>query len=291
MAFDPQSGKVILFGGISGASTLSDTWAWNGSSWVLLNQSGPARAGAAMTYDAARQQLTLFGGGDATALDGLVTYSFRNVYVWNGSGWIEKGPAVHPPPLQTPSMAYNLDTQEVLLFGENVANDGTVSGQTWAWDGSNFYQRIPVTSPSARMGQSMVFGSVRREVLLFGGADSVTARPLNDTWMWLTPTVSLVAQTPTVTISGNNYVVTMPLSNFGNVPDSSVILSSVTLGPAAHGGVFAGTINPGSTVNIAVKFKISSVPGTSAVVTLSGAYNANGVIGIPWSASFAVPLP
>lgn len=290
MAFDPQIGKVLLFGGLTGALTLSDTWAWNGSNWILVNQSGPRRAGAAMTYDAAHQKLVLFGGGIETGLDGLVSYSFNNVYVWNGTSWVEQGPAVHPPPLQSPSMAYNSATEEVLVFGENVANDGTVSSQTWAWDGNNFYQRMPVSTPSARVGQTMVFGSVRQEVLLFGGADDTTARPMNDTWAWLTPTVGLFAQTPIVTISGNNYVVTIPLTNSGNVPDS-LILGSVTLGSAASAGIIVSTINPGSTVNAVVKFKISSVPGTSAVATITGSYIANGVIGIPWSANFVVPLP
>src|SRR5207245_11699294 len=33
--------EVLLFGGQNGASTLADTWSWNGEDWTQLSDGGP----------------------------------------------------------------------------------------------------------------------------------------------------------------------------------------------------------------------------------------------------------
>src|SRR5437660_759068 len=54
---------------------------------------------------------------------------------------------------------------------------------TWTYDGSNWTQRFPATSPPERFGASIAFDSVRARVVLFGGHNSSSGR-LNDTWEW-----------------------------------------------------------------------------------------------------------
>ena len=55
-----------LFGGGSGGSFFHDTWYFNGSNWAILSGASPsARGYVAMTYDAARAKVVLFGGLDA----------------------------------------------------------------------------------------------------------------------------------------------------------------------------------------------------------------------------------
>ena len=67
MAFDPFTGKFILFGGFAGTSYVNDTWAYDPSNgWTELESSAaiPARDGATLVYDAASHNLFLFGGYD-----------------------------------------------------------------------------------------------------------------------------------------------------------------------------------------------------------------------------------
>lgn len=187
-------------------------------------------------------------------------------------------------------MAFNSPTNQVLLFGQNVTNQ---SPETWAWDGSNWIRKMPVSSPSAREVGDMSTGPGGEGVVLFGGIDTAR-RSLNDTWVWLTPSVRFVPQVPTVTKDGGgNYVVTMAIANQGNVPITNVILLSggATLGPASSkSNGFIAAIEPGATGTLSAKFKQSDVPGNVGTVTFQGTYSADGVIGIPWTATFIVLL-
>ena len=77
-------------------------------------------------------------------------------------------------------MAYDADRRVVLLFGGISATGGL--GDTWAWNGSNWTQLRPATSPSARHGHAMAFDRKRRRVVLTAGYGQ--SRYLNDTWLW-----------------------------------------------------------------------------------------------------------
>src|SRR5262249_39673365 len=51
---------------------------------------------------------------------------------------------------------------------------------TWEWDGTQWTQRTPASSPSARSDHAMAFDESRGRVVLFGGGFGI----LNDTWEW-----------------------------------------------------------------------------------------------------------
>src|SRR3990172_8178838 len=75
MAYDAQSGRIILFGGVSGAGGyIGDTWAYDleANVWTSLSPpSGPTpRRYHAMAYDVQSDRVVLFGGQDVTGLPG-----------------------------------------------------------------------------------------------------------------------------------------------------------------------------------------------------------------------------
>ena len=54
---------MILFGGFGASGVLGDTWAWNGTEWRKLAESGPEPRGMGyLAYDARRDRVVLFGG-------------------------------------------------------------------------------------------------------------------------------------------------------------------------------------------------------------------------------------
>ena len=83
-------------------------------------------------------------------------------------------------------MAYDSARGQVVLFGrENAAN--FLYGDTWVWDGANWTQKFPQTSPPAREAHAMAYDSAHGQVVLFGGSGAASLFGpgyLNDTWMW-----------------------------------------------------------------------------------------------------------
>lgn len=59
----------------------------------------------------------------------------------------------------------------------------TALGDTWRWNGSNWVQLAPATSPSPRGQHAMATDLARSRIVLFGGQDAIGA-PLGDTWEW-----------------------------------------------------------------------------------------------------------
>jgi hypothetical protein len=179
-----------------------------------------------MVYDAARQEILLFGG----QRDGGIRYN--DLWAWNGSNWVQKAsvdapaarfyaplaydsarqrvvlyggshgnqetwewdgtnwtqrsPSTVPPPHSNSALAYDAARQRTILFG-NYA-------QTWAWDGTNWANLNPVDPPQARNYPAMAYDPVRQEVLLVSGSN------LSDTWAWSGTTWT--RRTPARQISG-----------------------------------------------------------------------------------------
>ena len=53
---------------------------------------------------------------------------------------------------------------------------------TWVWDGSNWTQQSPATSPPARFGAAMAYDTATGNVVMFSGYSSSLL--LSDTWVW-----------------------------------------------------------------------------------------------------------
>lgn len=83
-----------------------------------------------------------------------------------------------PSPRYTASMAFDPISGQLILFG---GYDGSYLNDTWGWDGTNWNQLTPVTTPPARSGAVMAYDSDTQQLILFGGYNGIY---LNDTWNW-----------------------------------------------------------------------------------------------------------
>ncbi|MFA5794787.1 MAG: kelch repeat-containing protein [Candidatus Brocadiia bacterium] len=82
------------------------------------------------------------------------------------------------------AIAYDSVRGITVIFGgeTGVSNNFILNNETWEWDGTNWSQRTPVTSPSARRNHAMAYDSVRGVTVLFGGE---TNNGINhETWEW-----------------------------------------------------------------------------------------------------------
>jgi uncharacterized protein (TIGR03437 family) len=129
-----------------------------------------------MAYDSAHGQVVLFGGTD-------IANFFDDTWVWDGTNWTEESSPASPPARAGLAMAYDSAHDQVVLFGGCCDANGNPFGDTWVWDGANWTQQFPQTSPPGRVFFAMAYDSAHDQVVLFGGSDA-SFNLLSDTWTW-----------------------------------------------------------------------------------------------------------
>ncbi|MCB9883702.1 MAG: hypothetical protein H6834_18075, partial [Planctomycetes bacterium] len=171
MAYHGSSGSAFLFGGRSAnGAPLDDTWTWSSGVWTRKRPAlqPPARAEHALCWDRARDVLVVYGGVDAAGM------ARDDTWTWNGTDWSQV--TTNAGPIGNGlTMTFDEARGTCLLFAGSTA-------ETWGFDGVQWTQRMPASSPSARTGQSMAYDSTRHVVVLTGGES--TTGVLDDAWEW-----------------------------------------------------------------------------------------------------------
>lgn len=185
MAYDPESGEMVLFGGMDhDGPLLSDTWTYNftENAWTSVKplHSPPARWGHSMAYDRGQKGMVLFGGrGASSQLDDIWTYNSTQ------NDWRKEGPTSHPSARYDASMAFVPDTGQTVLYGGQRINfSASVSyrlNDLWTYDHGkgSWSQKLP-PCPDGSYGAAMAYDASIGETILFGGQDS-TATARQDT--------------------------------------------------------------------------------------------------------------
>lgn len=179
MAYDPATTTDVLLDD-------GQTWTWDGSTWTQLHPvtSPPARVEGAMAFDSATGKIVLFGGGTTDARSYL-----GDTWTWDGTNWTQQTPAQSPPPEQSATLADDLSTNQLVLFGgenmsiPNPTFDYGYSNETWVWTGNTWQQQNPANSPPPRADGSIAYDPVTHDVVLFGGV-CTCGGIYNDTWAW-----------------------------------------------------------------------------------------------------------
>ena len=175
MVFDPDTGKVILFGGIDKSAPLGDTWLYDpaANTWTNLQPGGTtpsARSGHAMVYDPEAKKVVLFGGKDSTGLlDDTWTYDV------SANTWTQVKSDKQPAARVGHSMAYDSSTKKTVVFGGWDMK--TYYNSTWAYDSSAGTWVSLSTGgslPGGRAGQCMVYDVAGSRILMFGGTATNT---------------------------------------------------------------------------------------------------------------------
>lgn len=151
----------------------------DGSLWSQMANFGPpARCDHVLVYDAARQQVLLFGGLSSQL-------PVADTWAWNGEDWTQLSDS-GPPARSRHAAAYDSARQRVVLFG-GQRTDPTAGlimlGDTWEWDGQDWTQ-VSETGPSPRQLAVMAFDSARNKTVLFGGTNMFMDVSTGDTWEW-----------------------------------------------------------------------------------------------------------
>lgn len=159
---------------------LGDTWEWDGSNWTLVVPalSPSARSHHAMVFDSTRGKAVLFGG-----LISLAGAALDDTWEWDGSLWLPTSPLTPPPARTDHVLTFDRARGRTVLFGGASQQPAAALADTWEYDGTQWSQSLPTTSPTARTSACFGYDAARGRSTLFGGTDG-NATALGDTWEW-----------------------------------------------------------------------------------------------------------
>lgn len=182
MAYDSESDRIVLFGGFTDSKLgdTCDTWEYdlNSNTWIKKSPSTqpPSRRLQRMAYDSQSDRVVLFGG-----YSGNVIFNDTWEYDLNSDTWTLKSPSTLPPARYYHDMAYDLESDRIVLFG-GATKTGCLN-DTWEYDlNSNTWKLKAASSspPNARAWHGMAYDSESDRIVLFGGSNRDTY--FNDTW-------------------------------------------------------------------------------------------------------------
>ena len=124
IAYDEAVGVTVLFGGSLPGQRLNDTWTWDGTTWTKMQAPPPVASGwSYLAYDAATKEVVayiFFGLDNHPVAEYTIT--------WDGTHWTDRTSANDPTPRTGLAMAFDPETNQVLMFGPASASE------TWIWD-------------------------------------------------------------------------------------------------------------------------------------------------------------
>jgi len=198
MAFDAVDQRMRVFGGLSCTPTpnlgclgsyANDTWGWDGATWHQEDLTAPNEMQKPMFSRDPVEGAVMFGGQYEYG-----HYS-QETWRWDGAEWQALEPEHEPLPRGMGAMTFvppeDPETSDgmTLLFGGNVDTLGLggtrqiyEANDTWSWDGTDWTELQPETSPPARSEAMIAYDAAREEVVMFGGGLSGFAK--DDTWIW-----------------------------------------------------------------------------------------------------------
>lgn len=192
MTYDSGRNVVILHGGDSGSTSLSDSYEWTGGAWVTRNPplgvsgaTGPTGFDRhALAYDESRAATVMFGGFQRPngVCDGGSPASPTCNELWEHAQhaecaspsvpcWKKIDVATRPTPRHSHSLHYDKDNRRVILFGGASATN-TQNGELWSWNGAAWRLLTPHgASPSARSAHAFYYDELQRKSVLIDGID------------------------------------------------------------------------------------------------------------------------
>jgi hypothetical protein len=242
MAYDPDLSAFVLFGGANGMASglnnpaLGDTWLYfpSNQTWTQTcrtctsgTDSPPARWDAGVAYDPVARTVVVFGGSATTSGS---EHQRSDTWSFNGTAWRNLTALLSPAARSSPSMAWDGQTQSIILFGGFPV--GSTTDKTWSFTSGNWSLLTPSASPAPRAGASAVTDPVNGSVTIFGGCttDPCSTAPINESWSFSGGTWYQLMPNPHPAPSGRDHEAVLEIDD----PEANVVFGGDVNGAPAN---------------------------------------------------------
>jgi hypothetical protein len=184
MAYDAESDKVIMFGGIGNGNinqAINETWVFDfqTNAWTQMKPatSPPGMGWPAMTYDSESDRVLVWGGWSQMMARPSLERTSLWAYDYNSNTWQEMMNADGPIEDFQGSMVYDPDLDRSFVY---------VGLQLWSYDyNNNHWESLnsEVTGPGRRADHAMIYDARTQYIILFGGSGNLSL-PDNETWFY-----------------------------------------------------------------------------------------------------------
>jgi N-acetylneuraminic acid mutarotase/predicted phosphodiesterase len=208
LVYDSESDRMVFYGGCLDMSEfpedlVAETWQYdtNTETWekMVNNIEPPKRSRGEMAYDSESDKVILFSGIVWTGLPVDVVHDCwaydLNNNMWNNVNWDwqEMTPSSSPGATEDPAMAYDVESDLVMMFGGDLIVDSEMwhgYNETWSYDynTNTWTDMSPSAAPPVRSTTEMVYDVESDIIILFGGFaklyEDPASRYYNDTWAY-----------------------------------------------------------------------------------------------------------
>ena len=182
LARSAGKGRILSFGGYSGAAPFDDVRELDGGMWRVVGRNPAfAAAEAGFVFDERHNRFVAFGGAGSNGR------AFGDTWAYDSAGWSQL-PVSSPAPAarQGHVMLYDIRRGRTIVFGGMASRTGgherpPLLNDVWEFDGARWVERQAI-SPSPRSGAGAAYDSKRGITIVFGGDGDTGV--LGDTWSY-----------------------------------------------------------------------------------------------------------
>ncbi|HEU4418942.1 MAG TPA: hypothetical protein VFT55_08385 [Planctomycetota bacterium] len=137
------------------------------------NDAPAPRSRALLAFDYAGNRTLMFGGNWS-----------NEFWALSGGTWTQLTPATRPSARARANIAPNPLSGEILLYGGDTSGSQLANDETWLWDGTNWQQQTPATTPGGLARHGMAYDLARQVHVVYGGRRNswIPNQALDATW-------------------------------------------------------------------------------------------------------------
>lgn len=189
MTYDPDNGRVFLFGGRVEADDrdgdptyLNDLWYWKDGDWTRVETSNAPspRHYSGLTWDRERERLVLFGGNGYGA-DGVTLEAKFDTWEFDGTNWTQISSG--EPKVAKPVIAWDPLTEQIVMLGVNETGLTRVMYRYDAAAGT-WTQMNPAALPTCINEGHLMLQEHSGRLLFMGGVCPTDTPGLEEVFEW-----------------------------------------------------------------------------------------------------------